>query len=106
LIYRFAIFWEIEFWHWWAFAVLLIALEAFVACTLLLWPGISAAVIGLVVLIRPELSNAPVLGFVVYKHGIMAALVQDLAHQVGPPESEHPGAHLCRPPHHPGGGPR
>jgi len=46
--------WEISYWHWWAFAVLLIALEAFVASTLLLWPGISAAVIGLVVLIRPD----------------------------------------------------
>ncbi len=49
-----AFFWEIEFWHWWALAVVLVAVEAFVASTLLLWPGISAAIIGFVVLIRPD----------------------------------------------------
>lgn len=47
-------FWEIEFWHWWAFAIVLVAIEAFVASTLLLWPGISAAILGFVVLIRPD----------------------------------------------------
>tara|TARA_R110002110_G_scaffold260260_1_gene475933 strand:- start:121640 stop:122116 length:477 start_codon:yes stop_codon:yes gene_type:complete len=49
-----AFFWEIDFWHWWAFAVALIVIEVFATSTLLLWPGISAAILGLVVLIRPD----------------------------------------------------
>ena len=49
-----AFFWEIEFWHWWAFGIALISIEVFATSTLLLWPGISAAMIGLVVLIRPD----------------------------------------------------
>lgn len=49
-----AFFWEIEFWHWWAFAIALVAIEAFVASTLLLWPAISAVVIGVVVLVAPD----------------------------------------------------
>lgn len=41
----------IDFWHWWVLAALLIAIEVFAPTTLFLWTGISAAVVGLVVLI-------------------------------------------------------
>ncbi len=47
--------WEIEFWHWWALAVFLIAIEVFAPSTLLVWPAVSAAIVGGVLLIDPQL---------------------------------------------------
>lgn len=45
--------WMLDFWHWWAIGIVLIALETFVVSTFLLWPGISALVMGFVVLVVP-----------------------------------------------------
>lgn len=47
--------WEISYWHWWAFAVLLIAIEILVPSTLLIWPAASALVIGLLIAGVPSL---------------------------------------------------
>lgn len=47
--------WGIEFWHWWALAVLLIAIEVFAPSTLLIWPAASAAVVGVLLLVDPTL---------------------------------------------------
>lgn len=47
---------DVEFWHWWAFAVAMIAIEIVAPSTFLLWPAISAAVIGLVLLIDPDIA--------------------------------------------------
>jgi membrane protein implicated in regulation of membrane protease activity len=44
---------NIVFWHWWVIAVVLVILEAFVSGTFLLWMGVSAAVVGVVLLIAP-----------------------------------------------------
>lgn len=41
---------SIEFWHWWVLGVLLIAIEVFVPSTVLLWPGIAAIIVGIVLL--------------------------------------------------------
>ncbi|MDF1526919.1 MAG: NfeD family protein [bacterium] len=41
------------FWHWWVIAVVLVIVEAFVAGTFFLWMGVSAAVVGFVLLIAP-----------------------------------------------------
>ena len=41
--------WDFSFWHWWAFAVALAALEIMAPTTYLLWPAISAALVGLAV---------------------------------------------------------
>ncbi|MFQ6018211.1 MAG: NfeD family protein [Kiloniellaceae bacterium] len=41
---------QVEFWHWWVLAALLMAVEVFAPTTLFLWTGISAAAVGLVVL--------------------------------------------------------
>ncbi|MBO6781803.1 MAG: NfeD family protein [Alphaproteobacteria bacterium] len=46
--------WEVEFWHWWALGVLLIGIEVFAASTLLLWPAISAFVLGGILLVDPN----------------------------------------------------
>lgn len=46
---------NLEFWHWWVLAVVLIVLEMLAPSTVLLWPGIAAAIVGIVLLVRPEL---------------------------------------------------
>ena len=47
-------FWDLEFWHWWTFAIALIALEVFLtSTTLLLGPAAAAFIIGLILLIDP-----------------------------------------------------
>jgi len=40
---------QIDFWHWWILAALLLALEVFAPTTLFLWTGVSAAIVGGVV---------------------------------------------------------
>ena len=46
--------WQVDYWHWWAIGLALVALEAFVASTYLLWPGVSAIAVGLVVAAFPQ----------------------------------------------------
>jgi membrane protein implicated in regulation of membrane protease activity len=46
---------NVVFWHWWVIAVVLIIIEAFVAGTFFLWMGVSAAVVGFVLLIAPAM---------------------------------------------------
>ena len=41
--------WNLSYWHWWAFAVILAAAEIMAPTTYLLWPAISAALVGLAV---------------------------------------------------------
>lgn len=58
---------DIEFWHWWVFAVLLITLELFAPGTFFLWMGVAAIVIGAVVGLIPSLSwEIQILGFSVF----------------------------------------
>ncbi len=46
---------NLEFWHWWVLAVVLIVLEMLAPSTVLLWPGIAAAIVGVVLLISPDI---------------------------------------------------
>ncbi len=64
---------DVEFWHWWAFAVAMIAIEVVAPSTFLLWPAISAAVIGLVLLIDPDIA---------VRHQILAFAVLAVATRV------------------------
>ncbi|MEN8169429.1 MAG: NfeD family protein [Pseudomonadota bacterium] len=48
-----ALFSHIDHWHWWILAVALLVLEAFAPGTFFMWMGISAVVVGLLVLIAP-----------------------------------------------------
>lgn len=50
-----ALFADIIFWHWWAFALLLLGFEIVVPSTFLLWPAASAGATGVVLLIAPGL---------------------------------------------------
>ncbi len=47
---------EIEFWHWWVAAVVLIVVEVFAPGTVALWMAVSAAVVGLLLLAVPDLT--------------------------------------------------
>ncbi len=47
---------EIEFWNWWVAAIVLIVVEVFAPGTVALWMGISAAVVGLLLLAIPDLT--------------------------------------------------
>jgi len=47
---------EIDFWHWWILAALLLALEVFAPTTLFLWTGVSAAVVGAILYFAEGLS--------------------------------------------------
>ncbi len=46
---------DLVFWHWWILAAALIAIEMLMPTTLLLWPGVAAAVTGVVALVFPDL---------------------------------------------------
>ena len=46
---------NIIFWHWWVIDVVLVIIEAFVTGTFFLWMGVSAAVVGFVLLIAPAM---------------------------------------------------
>lgn len=47
---------ELSYWHWWILAAALIILEMFAPGAFFLWLGISAAVVGLIILILPAMS--------------------------------------------------
>jgi membrane protein implicated in regulation of membrane protease activity len=49
-----ALFSHIDHWHWWILAVVLLVLEAFAPGTFFMWMGISAGVVGLLVLMMPD----------------------------------------------------
>ena len=47
---------NIEFWHWWVAAIGLIIVEALAPGAIFLWLGVSAGVVGAILLAAPELS--------------------------------------------------
>lgn len=50
------IFDNLQFWHWWVFAIVLIILEVFSPSAFFMWMGAAAGVTGLVLLVLPEMS--------------------------------------------------
>ena len=46
---------HVEFWHWWVLGALLMAVEVFAPTTLFLWTGISAGIVGLIVLVAEDI---------------------------------------------------
>lgn len=47
---------DLNYWQWWILAVALVILEMFVPGTVLLWMGISAGLVGVLVLVFPGMS--------------------------------------------------
>ncbi len=46
----------LEFWHWWIAAALLVILEMLAPTAFFLWMGISAGIVGILLLIAPAIS--------------------------------------------------
>jgi membrane protein implicated in regulation of membrane protease activity len=46
---------ELVFWHWWVLAAALVGLEMLMPTTVLLWPGLAAAITGFVLVAAPGL---------------------------------------------------
>lgn len=44
---------QLDHWHWWIFAVILLVLEVLTPGTFFMWMGISAVVVGLLTLLLP-----------------------------------------------------
>ncbi len=47
---------QIDYWHWWVFAIVLIILETFAPGAFFLWMGISAAIVGTALFFAPEMA--------------------------------------------------
>ena len=46
---------QVEFWHWWVVGIVFVVLETFAPGIVFLWMGVAAGVVGLAVLIFPEI---------------------------------------------------
>ncbi len=85
--------WMLDFWHWWAIGIALIAIETFVVSTFLLWPGISALIMGFIVLVFPDMDWR----FQVILFAILA-VVTSVGWQIwlrkNPTKSDHPNLNV------------
>ena len=46
---------QLDFWHWWVIGIILIILELFAPGAFFLWMGIAAGLVGLILVIAPEM---------------------------------------------------
>ncbi len=47
---------EIVFWHWWAAAIVFVVIEVFAPGAIFLWLGVSAGVVGALLLVLPAMT--------------------------------------------------
>ena len=47
---------NLQYWHWWVLGIICLAIEMFAPGAIFLWFGASAAVLGVLLLIMPDLS--------------------------------------------------
>jgi membrane protein implicated in regulation of membrane protease activity len=79
----------IEFWYWWIFAILLLVVEAFLPGQIFLWMGLSAGVVGLVLLIFADLDwEFQFLLFAVLS--VVSIAVWRVYHRAHPTETDKP----------------
>ena len=50
------IFDNLQFWHWWVFAIVLVILEVFSPGAFFMWMGAAAATTGMALLVMPDMS--------------------------------------------------
>lgn len=85
--------WNLDFWHWWAIGIALISLEAFIFSTFLLWPGISALVMGFIVLVAPDMDWKFQVGlFAVLS--VLTSIAWQKWQKNNPPKSDHPNLNV------------
>ncbi len=79
----------ITFWHWWILGVALIGLEVFAPGAFFLWMGISAAVVGTILAIVPDLGwEYQVMLFAIFS--IVSIALWKRYQTKNPVESDHP----------------
>jgi len=62
-------------WHWWALAVLLLALELIAPSSLFLWPAVAAGIVGIVLWFQPHIGLlAQILVFAILAAAALIAL--------------------------------
>ncbi len=80
---------HIEFWHWWIAGIALVIIEVFAPGAVFLWMGISAGVVGAVLLAVPDISwQVQFLAFAVLSVGAIAGW--RVYHKRHPTESDQP----------------
>ncbi|WP_455209502.1 NfeD family protein [Kaarinaea lacus] len=47
---------QLDFWHWWVLGIVLIILELFAPGAFFLWMGIAAGLVGLILVIAPDMA--------------------------------------------------
>ncbi len=47
---------QLDFWHWWVLAALLLALETVAPGTVFLWMGVAAGIVGVILLLLADLT--------------------------------------------------
>ena len=47
---------QLDYWHWWVIGIVLIMLELFLPGAFFLWMGIAAALVGIILLIAPDMT--------------------------------------------------
>jgi inner membrane protein len=47
---------QLDYWHWWVIGIILIMLELFLPGAFFLWMGIAAGLVGVILLVAPEVS--------------------------------------------------
>ena len=84
---------ELEFWHWWIFATVLIIAEVFVPGAIFMWMGVAAGVVGMGLLLIPATSwEIQFLVFAVLSFGSVLAWRHYARRR--PVESDHPNLNL------------
>ena len=85
--------WSLDFWHWWAIGIALISLEAFIVSTFLLWPGISALVMGFIVLVAPDMDWKFQVGLFTVL-AVITSIAWQKWQQKNPPKTDHPNLNV------------
>ena len=47
---------NMDFWHWWVIGIVFVVLEVFSPAAFFLWLGLSAGIVGLFMLVQPEMT--------------------------------------------------
>jgi len=47
---------NMDFWHWWVIGIVFVVLEVFSPAAFFLWLGVSAGIVGLFMLVQPEMT--------------------------------------------------
>ena len=84
---------QLEFWHWWIFATVLIIVEVFAPGAIFMWMGVAAGVVGFGLLLLPDTGwEIQFLVFAVLSVGSVFAW-RSYARR-NPVESDHPNLNL------------